>query len=162
MIDTLKQVREALNDERYVSKYSHIVDCIAKLDALIAEKAEPQSEFDVRGILASKLTCWHCLSGKEAQELVDLFEQRDRQPLTDGQILQAWENHTIPIFSESRRGINPIVFARAIEAAHGIGGKPAVNQQLTPEQWQAIQDISCTVMNAQQKHMIEKVIGGKL
>ena len=44
-----------------------------------------------------------------------------RQPLTDEQISKLWDGHTVPVFGKT--GINPIVFARAIEAAHGIGGE---------------------------------------
>jgi len=36
-------------------------------------------------------------------------------PLTDAEIAAAWEGHTVPVFGKT--GINPIVFARAIEAA---------------------------------------------
>jgi hypothetical protein len=41
-----------------------------------------------------------------------------RKPLTDEEIRNLWDGHVIPIFGKN--GINPIVFARAIEAAHGI------------------------------------------
>jgi len=41
-----------------------------------------------------------------------------RKPLTDERISGLWDGHTIPVFGKT--GINPIVFARAIEAAHGI------------------------------------------
>lgn len=40
------------------------------------------------------------------------------KPLTDEQISDLWDGHTVPVFGKT--GINPIVFARAIEAAHGI------------------------------------------
>ena len=43
-----------------------------------------------------------------------------RKPLTDEEISSLWDGHTVPVFGEI--GINPIVFARAIEAAHGIKG----------------------------------------
>ena len=46
-------------------------------------------------------------------------------PLTDEQIGALWDNHIVPVFGKN--GINPIVFARAIERAHGIaaaGEKP--------------------------------------
>jgi hypothetical protein len=44
-----------------------------------------------------------------------------RKPLMDEQISQLWEGHVVPVFGKN--GINPIVFARAIEAAHGITGE---------------------------------------
>ena len=44
-----------------------------------------------------------------------------RQPLTDVQISHIWDRHIAPVFGKN--GINPVVFARAIEAAHGIGAE---------------------------------------
>jgi hypothetical protein len=41
--------------------------------------------------------------------------------LTDEEISDLWDGHTVPVFGKT--GINPIVFARAIEAAHGITGE---------------------------------------
>ena len=41
-------------------------------------------------------------------------------PLTDAQISNLWDGHTVPVFGKT--GINPFVFARALEAAHGIKG----------------------------------------
>jgi hypothetical protein len=46
-----------------------------------------------------------------------------RQPLTDAEISDLWDGHTVPVFGKT--GINPIVFARAIEQAHGIKEKSA-------------------------------------
>jgi hypothetical protein len=40
------------------------------------------------------------------------------KPLTDEQISDIWEAHIVPVFGKN--GINPIVFARAIERGHGI------------------------------------------
>ena len=37
-----------------------------------------------------------------------------RKPLTDEEISDLWDGHTVPVFGKT--GINPIVFARAIEA----------------------------------------------
>ena len=42
-----------------------------------------------------------------------------RQPLTDVQISHIWDKHIAPVFGKN--GINHVVFARAVEAAHGIG-----------------------------------------
>lgn len=42
-----------------------------------------------------------------------------RHPLTDVQISHIWDRHIAPVFGKN--GINPVVFARAIEQAHGIG-----------------------------------------
>ena len=41
-----------------------------------------------------------------------------RNPLSDEEIRNLWDGHVVPVFGKN--GINPIVFARAIEAAHGI------------------------------------------
>ena len=37
-----------------------------------------------------------------------------RKPLTDAEIADLWDGHVVPVFGKN--GINPIVFARAIEA----------------------------------------------
>jgi hypothetical protein len=42
-----------------------------------------------------------------------------RKPLTDEEISVLWEGHIVPVFGKT--GINPVVFTRAIERAHGIG-----------------------------------------
>ena len=40
---------------------------------------------------------------------------KERQPLTDVQISHIWDRHIAPVFGKN--GINPVVFARAIERA---------------------------------------------
>ncbi len=40
--------------------------------------------------------------------------QREWQGLTDEEIRNLWDGHVVPVFGKN--GINPIVFARAIEA----------------------------------------------
>ena len=42
-----------------------------------------------------------------------------RKPLTDDEICKLWDSHTIEVFGKI--GINPVVFARYLERAHGIG-----------------------------------------
>jgi hypothetical protein len=49
----------------------------------------------------------------------ELSQGEQSKPLSDEQISSIWEGHTVPVFGKT--GINPIVFARAIEQAHGIG-----------------------------------------
>lgn len=49
-----------------------------------------------------------------------------RTPLTDEQIEAIWKAHVLPGFGDRQKFYSPVVYARAIEAAHGIGG-------LTPE-----------------------------
>lgn len=46
------------------------------LNAAARGTAAASSEWDVRGHLAASLTCWHRLTGKEAEELVALFQGR--------------------------------------------------------------------------------------
>ena len=41
-----------------------------------------------------------------------------RKPLTEEDISNIWDGHVVPIFGKN--GINPIVFARAVERAHGV------------------------------------------
>ena len=36
-------------------------------------------DLDIRGLLASRLTCWHRLTGKESDELVALFKAQPAQ-----------------------------------------------------------------------------------
>ena len=50
---------------------------------------------------------------------VMVYAPTPRKPLTDEEISVLWEGHTVPVFGKT--GINPVVFARAIERAHGIG-----------------------------------------
>ena len=40
--------------------------------------------------------------------------QREWQGLTDEEASQIWDGHIVPVFGKN--GINPVVFARAIEA----------------------------------------------
>jgi hypothetical protein len=41
-------------------------------------------------------------------------------PLTDEQIEQIWKNHVLPGFGDGQKFYSPVLYARAIEAAHGI------------------------------------------
>lgn len=43
-----------------------------------------------------------------------------RAPLTDDQIEAIWKAHVLPGFGERQKFYSPILYARAIEAAHGI------------------------------------------
>ena len=81
--------------------------------AMAADKVQ-----DVRAYLASKLDCWHRLTGEESDQLVALFE---------GLAMQE------PLFIE-RNGkttgvrvgstLLPVSVVRSVEAAHRIGAKP--------------------------------------
>jgi hypothetical protein len=61
-------------------------------------------------VLASSLRC-----------MLTLIDARTRPALTDEQIVSLWDAHLVPVFGKN--GINPIVFARAIER-HLNGEKP--------------------------------------
>lgn len=59
---------------------AHLAAHMAKIDASRMKnnasgqpKAEPLTDFDIRGKLASELTCWHRLTADEESELVELF-----------------------------------------------------------------------------------------
>tara|TARA_R110000868_G_scaffold250357_1_gene506865 strand:+ start:1253 stop:1741 length:489 start_codon:yes stop_codon:yes gene_type:complete len=55
---------------------------------------------------------------REFAELFGYVAPPQRKPLSDEEIRNLWDGHTVPVFGKN--GINPIVFARAVEAAHGI------------------------------------------
>lgn len=69
-------------------------------------RLEPHDNFDIKSIPFN------------VDVLLFKGSQPAQKPLTDEFILQLWEAHIIPVFG--RNGISPIVFARAIEAAHDI------------------------------------------
>ena len=48
--------------------------------------------------------------------------------LSDEQISRIWDAHTVPVFGKT--GINPIVFARAIEAEVRKGDEALIRQML--------------------------------
>lgn len=55
-------------------------------------------------------------------DLIPLYTHPpQRKPLTDDEICKLWDSHTIEVFGKI--GINPVVFARYLERAHGIGGE---------------------------------------
>lgn len=56
---------------------------------------------------------WDAL--QKARNAIDASKQK---PLTEEEISNIWDGHVVPVFGKN--GINPIVFARAIERAHGI------------------------------------------
>lgn len=58
---------------KYPSKAAQIINAVRDLLASAPQTgAQEQSEWDIRGQLAAKLTCWHRLTGNEAAELVAL------------------------------------------------------------------------------------------
>lgn len=59
----------------------------------------------------------------KANRLLDRHEHshRSSEPLTDDEIRKLWDSHTIEVYGKI--GINPVVFARYLERAYGIGEK---------------------------------------
>ena len=99
------------------------------IDALKEALVEPVQEpvawrFEARHIdsaWAAAVTMKHPgPEGKYMRKVTPLYAAPpQRKPLTEGEISNIWDGHVVPVFGKN--GINPIVFARAIERAHGIG-----------------------------------------
>ena len=106
-------------------------------------------DFDARGLLAARLTCWHRLTGPESDELVALFQaaqpplpmQTERQPLTDEQIKKATWTSSQALLSFgaengiAAQGIDERVVAvgrAAIELAKGGMMEERPKQPVTP------------------------------
>ena len=113
-----QQALEALDDEHYVSKYTHIVEAITALrEALEQPEQEPVAYL------------WqHCETGRTRIVMPDdvitadatwfvvgpLFIHPAKQvPMTNDQIYE--------LYSEPRSDAEMVEFARAIEKHHGIG-----------------------------------------
>lgn len=66
-----------LQRDDVIGNYVHIDDCLSVLHTT-PPKRQPQPVQEpvayVRGLLASRLTCWHRLTGAESDELVALFQ----------------------------------------------------------------------------------------
>ena len=85
---------------------------------------QPAQQEPVAWTVAGPVTNWSKdFSAYRTQHYVRPVYTRPQSmtPLTDEQISSIWDSHVVPVFGKN--GINPIVFARAIEAAHGIGEK---------------------------------------
>jgi hypothetical protein len=89
------------------------------------KRCQSKQEWDIRGDLASSLKCWHRLTGAEAQNLIDFFANNIQaaQP-----VLEPLNTFDFQVFWNIAREQNQqslddaaFAFARAIEAAHGIG-----------------------------------------
>jgi hypothetical protein len=46
-----------------------------------------------------------------------------RKPLTEEEIEAIWKAHVLPGFGDRQKFYSPIIYARAVEGAHGIGGE---------------------------------------
>ena len=60
------------------------------------------------------------VAGLEAALAQPAPEPVARKPLPDEEIEAIWKNHVLPGFGERQKFYSPIVYARDIEAAHGI------------------------------------------
>ena len=124
-----QQALEALMSENSLSAVAmqQRMDAIKNLKAALSEPVqEPVAwRFEARHIdsaWAAAVTMKHPgPEGKYMRNVKPLYTAPpQRKPLTDEEISNIWDGHIVPIFGKN--GINPIVFARAIERAHGIGG----------------------------------------
>lgn len=78
-------------------------------EALAQPEPEPVADTESDVLTATYMLGLH--AGKKAVT--------QRKPLTDDEICKLWDSHTIEVFGKI--GINPVVFARYLERAHGIG-----------------------------------------
>ena len=111
-----QQALEALDNEQYVSKYTHIVDAIAALRTALAEQqAEPVAwGMAQKDGLILDVICPEEHQSHEGEYTIPLYTTSPQsKPLTDEQIDDIWVEHGC-------EGEDAYGFARAIEAAHGI------------------------------------------
>lgn len=70
--------------------------------------------------------CSLAMNGQDWLDVEPFFDAIDttqrRQPLTDEQINDIWKAHVLPGFGERQKFYSPVLYARAIERAHDIGG----------------------------------------
>lgn len=89
--------------------------------ALAPEPLTDKEDWDVRGILASKLRVFHRTTEAEAEELISLFSSmKSRTPLTQPEVVEAFCNtpHNVQYVSVFDAGV------RFAEKHHGIGVTP--------------------------------------
>jgi hypothetical protein len=106
--ELMQQALEALTVYDGTNGESKRKRVLAALRAALAQpEQEPFCYHDGRNIV-----------GKEFADHSDVFPlytaPRQWQGLTDEEINNLWDGHIVPVFGKN--GINPIVFARAIEA----------------------------------------------
>lgn len=92
-------------------KFSEMGDRIEELESKRAAQPVQQPEPEVDG--------WPLYSG---------LPPAQRQPLSDEEIEAIWKAHVLPGFGERQKFYSPVVYARAIEAAHNITAAPAAQK----------------------------------
>jgi hypothetical protein len=108
---------EGLADELAVPAQQPLTTMFGSLPIYDAPPAQPVNDFDMRGLLASNLHCWHRLTEGEDDELVAFVASLKTpapQPLTDEQIKSMCKE--LWVFETIKQWV------RIIEAAHGITG----------------------------------------
>jgi len=92
-------------------------------EALKQEQGEPVAT-DWEAVHEKLIEVWHRnISADEALDEIQYLIKSTPQPskpLTDERIDEMWAQHCVVWKRINKTLINPIVFARAIEAAHGI------------------------------------------
>ena len=99
-LSLIEALKEFPNGKEILAKWD---EARAKVDTIQATPPkrtwQPRTDFDARGLLAAKLTCWHRLTEEESDELVKLFIDhipdatkmvRKQEHITDGN--QCWCN----------------------------------------------------------------------
>lgn len=115
-LDALTSVKDmAWSEDTQAGR--ELVDTIRARLAQQEEKPEPVAEIE-NGSLR-----WHIPGPNRSVDLRNLKgkhflytapPKREWHGLTDEEVSQLWDEHIVPVFDKN--GINPIVFARAIEA----------------------------------------------
>lgn len=84
--------------------------------------AEPVGRLHADGYFTWKRRDGYVLDAKLPCDFY-LAAPAQRQPLSDEEIEAIWKAHVLPGFGERQRFYSPVVYARAIESAHGIAAQ---------------------------------------
>ena len=76
----LKLALDALQDFDYAKRIAAIAAAKQALAQPDQPGGEAMTDFDMRGLLASELTCWHRLTEAESSELVEFFSIMKNPP----------------------------------------------------------------------------------
>jgi hypothetical protein len=70
-------------------------------------------------------TCGYPLTPEEREGLVEIDGKmcKPRKPLSEDEILKVYDDMFNQIVGQNYRQLRTVLFARAIERAHGIGGE---------------------------------------
>lgn len=109
MTDLRQAAQQALEALESGLAFAADATVLQNLRTALEQQAEPPPEWPlIKNILDEY--------GLQAIDFVAEFKAAQRQwvGLTDEEISSLWDGHIVPVFGKN--GINPIVFARAIEA----------------------------------------------